>query len=213
MPRAHRLPTIRQMFVTAARQTNAPTTFSKLHKQYVQNLYRRFLRNSLDWHIRRDLWRADAQRIRAEFEHNRNVKNPRELATILQQAEQQLASRQHPDPYKRTLLCMLTQPRPTWVVPSGMSALTAQLMSRERNLPVRCGRPLTAAAHVHGRGKDGVAEGPARVESSSQPIHSTDTAVVARRRPPRLVERAGVLPRGVVASEALPTRRASACTP
>ncbi|WFC97131.1 hypothetical protein MBRA1_003797 [Malassezia brasiliensis] len=88
------------MFVTAARQTNAPTTFSKLHKQYVQNLYRRFLRNSLDWHIRRDLWREDAQRIRAEFEHNRNVKNPRELATILQQAEQQLASRQHPDPYK-----------------------------------------------------------------------------------------------------------------
>ena len=66
MPRAHRLPTFSQMFVTAARQTNAPTTFSKLHKQYVQNLYRRFLRNSLDWHIRRDLWRADAQRIRAK---------------------------------------------------------------------------------------------------------------------------------------------------
>lgn len=70
-------------------------------------LYRRFLRDSLNWHIRRDTWRKDAVRIRAEFEVNRNVRNPRELANILNRAEEQLASRQHPDPYKRT--CIRTE--------------------------------------------------------------------------------------------------------
>jgi len=77
--------------------------FSTLHKQYVTNLYRRFLRNSLNWRIRRDTWRADAAHIRAQFEFNRNVRNPRELATIFTKAEEQLESRQHPDPYRRTL--------------------------------------------------------------------------------------------------------------
>lgn len=103
------------MFVTAARQTNAPTAFSKLHKEYVMSLYRRFLRDSHDWHIRGDLWRQDAQRIRAEFEHNRHVKNPRELAAILNKAEEQLASRKHPDPYKRTYRIETDPSAPTYV--------------------------------------------------------------------------------------------------
>lgn len=90
------------MFATSARLTSNPPAFSALHKQYVMGLYRRFLRDSLNWNIRRDLWRQDAQRIRAEFESRRHVRNPRELATILNRAEEQLASRQHPDPYKRT---------------------------------------------------------------------------------------------------------------
>lgn len=90
------------MFATVARQSGSTTAFSDLHKQYVMNLYRRFLRDSLNWRIRRDAWRADASYIRAQFEHNRHVRNPRELATILNRAEEQLASRQHPDPYKRT---------------------------------------------------------------------------------------------------------------
>lgn len=90
------------MFGTTVRQSGAPTAFGALHKQYVASLYRRFLRDSLNWHIQRDLWRADAQRIRAEFEHNRNVRSPRELANILSHAEEKLASRLHPDPYKRT---------------------------------------------------------------------------------------------------------------
>jgi len=80
--------------------------FSALHKQYVTNLYRRFLRNSLNWRIRRDTWRADAAHIRAQFEFNRNVRNPRELATIFNKAEEQLASRIHPDPYRRKLFLM-----------------------------------------------------------------------------------------------------------
>ncbi|WFD31884.1 hypothetical protein MSPP1_002924 [Malassezia sp. CBS 17886] len=89
------------MFATTARRTAAPPAFSVLHKKYVQDLYRRFLRNSLDWNIQRNLWRADAQRIRAEFESHRHEKNPRALATILNHAEEMLAHRKHPDPYKR----------------------------------------------------------------------------------------------------------------
>ncbi|WFD35178.1 hypothetical protein MCUN1_002028 [Malassezia cuniculi] len=88
------------MFATVARESGASTAFSALHKQYVTNLYRRMLRNSLNWNVRRDLWRADAQRIRADFEHNRNVTNPRELAALLQRAEAHLENYAHPDPYK-----------------------------------------------------------------------------------------------------------------
>ena len=90
------------MFATTAKLSSAQPAFSELHKKYVMNLYRRFLRDSLNWHIRRDAWRLDAIRIRTEFEQHRQVRNPRELANILSQAEARLESRQHPDPYKRT---------------------------------------------------------------------------------------------------------------
>lgn len=85
------------------RQANVnPTTpFSAAHKAYVQSLYRRFLRNELDWCIRRDVWRDRAIEIRTQFERNRQIANPRELAKVLQAAEEALSQRRHPDPYKR----------------------------------------------------------------------------------------------------------------
>jgi NADH dehydrogenase (ubiquinone) 1 beta subcomplex subunit 9 len=78
----------------------SPTPFSAAHKAYVQSLYRRYLRSSLDWCIRRDIWRDRAIEIRAEFERNRHIANPRELGRLLQQAEEQLKAHGHPDPYK-----------------------------------------------------------------------------------------------------------------
>lgn len=81
--------------------TQAPTPFSAAHKSYVQSLYRRYLKNSLDWCIRRDIWRDRAIEIRAEFERNRHIANPRELGRVLQQAEAELKLHGHPDPYKR----------------------------------------------------------------------------------------------------------------
>jgi NADH dehydrogenase (ubiquinone) 1 beta subcomplex subunit 9 len=78
-----------------------PTPFSAAHKAYVQSLYRRYLRNSLNWCIRRDIWRDRAIEIRAEFERNRHIANPRELGRVLQQAEAELEAHGHPDPYKR----------------------------------------------------------------------------------------------------------------
>jgi hypothetical protein len=52
-------------------QTMSTSPFSAAHRQYVKSLYRRMLKNELDWIIRRDIWRAKAQEIRAEFERNR----------------------------------------------------------------------------------------------------------------------------------------------
>uniref|UniRef100_A0ABQ0L4L2 NADH dehydrogenase [ubiquinone] 1 beta subcomplex subunit 9 n=1 Tax=Mycena chlorophos TaxID=658473 RepID=A0ABQ0L4L2_MYCCL len=81
---------------------STPTTtaaFATAHRQYVQSLYRRRLKNSLDWTIRRDVWRAKAMEIRAEFEVNRHIEDPRLLKQVLEQAEAKLAEWKHPDPY------------------------------------------------------------------------------------------------------------------
>ncbi|KAF8806324.1 LNS2-domain-containing protein [Phlegmacium glaucopus] len=77
----------------------AASTFSSAHRLYVKSLYKRYLTNALDWTIRRDIWRGQAMQIRAEFEKNRNVHDPRALASILQKAEADLANMKHPDPY------------------------------------------------------------------------------------------------------------------
>jgi hypothetical protein len=77
----------------------AASTFSSAHRLYVKSLYRRYLTNALDWTINRDIWRWQAMQIRAEFEKNRNVHDPRALAAILQKAEVDLANMKHPDPY------------------------------------------------------------------------------------------------------------------
>ncbi|KAG9046440.1 hypothetical protein FS837_004448 [Tulasnella sp. UAMH 9824] len=75
------------------------STFSGAHRLYVKSLYKRFLVNELNWAARRDAWRPRALAIRAEFERNRNVKDPRALAEIFAKAEAQLADKLHPDPY------------------------------------------------------------------------------------------------------------------
>ncbi|PWN50470.1 hypothetical protein IE53DRAFT_387207 [Violaceomyces palustris] len=75
-------------------------TFSQAHKSYVMGLYRRYLKNELDWCIRRDIWRDRAIEIRVEFERNRNVRNPRELARLFEQAEKRLTEKAHPDPHR-----------------------------------------------------------------------------------------------------------------
>ncbi|OJA07662.1 hypothetical protein AZE42_09569 [Rhizopogon vesiculosus] len=81
------------------------TPFSSAHRLYVKSLYRRMLKNELDWVVRRDIWRGRAMMIRAEFERNRcvwhtsDVTEPRALAQIFEKAEASLASKLHPDPY------------------------------------------------------------------------------------------------------------------
>lgn len=51
--------------------TMSTSPFSVAHKSYVKSLYRRMLKNELDWVVRRDIWRGRAMMIRAEFERNR----------------------------------------------------------------------------------------------------------------------------------------------
>ncbi|PPQ74365.1 hypothetical protein CVT24_000659 [Panaeolus cyanescens] len=106
---------------------SAPATFSSAHRLYVKGLYKRYLKNALDWTVRRDIWRPQALQIRAQFEANRNVTDPRALATILSQAEKELANQKHCDPYiapsfpggtkweRNTPYGASVRPRSTWV--------------------------------------------------------------------------------------------------
>jgi NADH dehydrogenase (ubiquinone) 1 beta subcomplex subunit 9 len=59
----------------------ATRTFSDAHRLYVKSLYRRYLINTLNWAVRRDLWREKALEVRAEFERHRLAShNMRHLA-------------------------------------------------------------------------------------------------------------------------------------
>ncbi|PAV21320.1 NADH-ubiquinone oxidoreductase [Pyrrhoderma noxium] len=77
----------------------ATSPFTAAHRFYVKSLYKRMLKNELDWCVNRQLWRWKALQIRAEFEANRNVHDPRALAVLLSKAEADLAEKKHPDPY------------------------------------------------------------------------------------------------------------------
>ncbi|BGO99761.1 hypothetical protein NBRC10512_003168 [Rhodotorula toruloides] len=74
--------------------------FSQAHRRYVMHLYRRALKGALDWYVRRDLWRIKAMELRAQFERNRNVRDPRAVAALLNEAEQEVQKLSHPDPYR-----------------------------------------------------------------------------------------------------------------
>ncbi|CAO3673141.1 unnamed protein product [Umbelopsis vinacea] len=54
---------------------------------------------SLDWYIRRDIWRQKALDIRQQFELNKHVTSPKELEQIFAKTEKQLEEFAHPDPY------------------------------------------------------------------------------------------------------------------
>ncbi|KAI8643497.1 hypothetical protein BD408DRAFT_364693 [Parasitella parasitica] len=70
------------------------------HRLQVQSLYKRSLKLSLDWYIQRDLWRQKSLQIRAQFEQNKHVTNPKEIQALIQNAESELQDWAHPDPYK-----------------------------------------------------------------------------------------------------------------
>ncbi|GAA98298.1 uncharacterized protein L969DRAFT_15908 [Mixia osmundae IAM 14324] len=82
----------------------AVTPFSVAHRRYIQLLYRKALKHSLNWYIRRDAWRQRSIEIRAAFESNRHVKDPRAIAVLLADAEKQVAELEHPDPIRPPML-------------------------------------------------------------------------------------------------------------
>jgi NADH dehydrogenase (ubiquinone) 1 beta subcomplex subunit 9 len=87
--------------------SSAPVSFQTAHRLYVKSLYKRSLQLSLDWYIRRDLWRQKALDIRHQFELNKNVTSPKELQQIFAKTEKQLEDFAHPDPYK--CMCLILQ--------------------------------------------------------------------------------------------------------
>ncbi|KAH9442873.1 hypothetical protein Pst134EB_027226 [Puccinia striiformis f. sp. tritici] len=93
--------------------------FTDAHRIYVQRLYRRALKQSLDWVVFRDIWRQKAIEIRVKFERNRDVRDPRAVKKLLHEAEVQLAETEHPDPYRREQIVHLSSSHtlPTLVPP------------------------------------------------------------------------------------------------
>ncbi|CAH7672701.1 hypothetical protein BY996DRAFT_4577763 [Phakopsora pachyrhizi] len=77
--------------------------FSQAHRICVQRLYRRALKQSLDWIVFRDIWRQKAIEIRVKFERNRDVRDPRAVAKLLREAELEILKEEHPDPYRPPL--------------------------------------------------------------------------------------------------------------
>ena len=69
------------------------------HTQRVTRLYRRSLKNLMNWVVWRDLWIEKGFELRAEFDKNKNVSDPRIIEKLVSDGEAKLAELQHPDPY------------------------------------------------------------------------------------------------------------------
>ncbi|KAJ5162456.1 hypothetical protein N7492_007848 [Penicillium capsulatum] len=64
------------------------------------SLYRRSLKQSLDWAVDRRVWRGQAVYIRSLFEANKDVRDPRQQQVLLRETEKLLENWKHPDPYR-----------------------------------------------------------------------------------------------------------------
>lgn len=60
------LPLLQQQAASSSSSGAASSPFTTAHRSYVKSLYKRYLKNELDWVIRRDIWRDRAIEIRAE---------------------------------------------------------------------------------------------------------------------------------------------------
>ncbi|KAF9899914.1 hypothetical protein BX616_002782, partial [Lobosporangium transversale] len=69
------------------------------HRRLVQSLYKRSLKTAQDWYIDTNLFRRKAVELRMQFEANKNLRHPRQIAQAVQEAERQLKELRHPDPY------------------------------------------------------------------------------------------------------------------
>ncbi|KAK7204333.1 hypothetical protein BZA70DRAFT_280512 [Myxozyma melibiosi] len=75
------------------------SAFTPFSPQHVFSIYRRALRTTLSWTIRRDIWRQEALQIRAQLESNKDVIDPRKIRELITAAELKLRAGRHPDPY------------------------------------------------------------------------------------------------------------------
>lgn len=73
-------------------------SIAETNRKAVQTLYRQSLRLTKSWINRRDLWREKALEIRAEFESNKGIQDPRHVQALLNNTQQLLTKYRHPDP-------------------------------------------------------------------------------------------------------------------
>lgn len=53
----------------------------------------------LSWAIQREIFYAECERIRSEFEANRDLQDPMQIERALEKGEAKLKDMLHPDPY------------------------------------------------------------------------------------------------------------------
>ncbi|KAI0493905.1 hypothetical protein KFK09_024032 [Dendrobium nobile] len=68
-------------------------------KERVRILYRRALKNTLDWAVHRHLFYCDADELRAKFDANKHVEDLDTIDRLINEAEASYEKWQHPDPY------------------------------------------------------------------------------------------------------------------
>ncbi|CAN6463705.1 unnamed protein product [Victoria cruziana] len=68
-------------------------------KQRVRILYRRTLKDTLDWVVHRHLFYQEASDLREKFEANRHVEDVDAIDRMLDEAEARFGRWRHPDPY------------------------------------------------------------------------------------------------------------------
>ncbi|EGF78193.1 hypothetical protein BATDEDRAFT_91044 [Batrachochytrium dendrobatidis JAM81] len=91
-------------------------TLTSAHTRYVKGLYRRSLRLAESWYWQRPEQRETCVKLRALFDNDKILTNPKEIELTLLNAERLLALNAHPTPY---------------IAPSGFNGT-----SWERNLPI-----------------------------------------------------------------------------
>ncbi|CAO3572522.1 unnamed protein product [Mortierella alpina] len=69
------------------------------HRRLIQSLYKRSLKTAQDWYIDTNLFRRKAVELRIQFDANKNVRHPRQIAALVKETERQLKELRHPDPY------------------------------------------------------------------------------------------------------------------
>ena len=95
------------------------------HAARVTRLYRASLKNLMNWCVHRDLFIEQGNLLRAEFNANMHVKDPRLIEKIVSDGEAKLLEYQHPDPY--TCACLSPVPH----FPSRHSAPSSRRGGRE----------------------------------------------------------------------------------
>ncbi|KAF9676089.1 hypothetical protein SADUNF_Sadunf09G0102100 [Salix dunnii] len=68
-------------------------------KERVRILYRRALKDTLNWAVHRHLFYEDADLLRARFETNKHVEDPDTIDRLIADGEVQYNKWRHPDPY------------------------------------------------------------------------------------------------------------------
>ncbi|KAJ7978529.1 NADH dehydrogenase [ubiquinone] 1 beta subcomplex subunit 9 [Quillaja saponaria] len=68
-------------------------------KERVRILYRKALKDTLNWAVHRHLFYQDASELRERFEANKHVEDPDTIDRMIADAEETYNKFRHPDPY------------------------------------------------------------------------------------------------------------------